>query len=146
MSFVVYFVVYKIAIVAGAFHRKEVETMLEESRRVANDNGLEIAKIVWVPGSIEKPLALKRLLLSDKIDGAVVLGIIEKGETKHGLVLGQAVIKSIIDLQLQTMKPVGVGILGPEIEQHQINQRLIPYARGAVLAVMSMLDSQSSQK
>ena len=131
----------RIAIVAGAFHQKRVEKMLEESRRVAKECNLEIAEVVWVPGSMEKPLALKRALLTE-IDGAVVLGIIEKGQTKHGLVMGQAVVKSIIELQLETMKPIGVGILGPEIEEHQIDERLLPYARGAVLAVKAMLDNK----
>ncbi len=68
-----------------------------------------------------------------------VLGVIERGETAHGRVMAQAVIKAIVDLQLETMKPVGVGILGPEILPDQIQSRLRPYARHAVLAVRSML-------
>ena len=36
----------------------------------------------------------------DKIDGFVVLGIIEK-ENKHGKVIGQAVIKDLIKFQLR---------------------------------------------
>ena len=128
-----------IAIVLGSFHKKEAEKMLEEARRVAKESGLEIVKEVWVPGSLEKPLALKRLLKSKDIDGAVVLGIIERGETKHGLVMGQAVISAIIQLQLELMKPIGVGILGPEILPGQIQSRLEPYAKGAVLAVKEML-------
>jgi 6,7-dimethyl-8-ribityllumazine synthase len=115
--------------------------LLEEARRVAKAKGLEIADEIWVPGSLEKPLALKRLLIQPQIQGAVALGIIEKGETKHGLVMGQAVISAILHLELETMKPVGIGILGPEILPEQIEPRLIPYASKAVEAVSEMLNS-----
>lgn len=136
----------KIAIVAGAFHRKLVEEMLEEAKRACKETGLQISEIVWVPGSLEKPLALKIILSEKNVDGAVVLGIIEKGQTKHGRVMGEAVMKSIIELQLEYMKPIGVGILGPEIEKPQIEKRLLPYARGAVLAVKAMIDFQNGRK
>ena len=128
-----------IAIVIGSFHRTECETMLSEALKTAVENELETIEKVWVPGTMEKPLAVKRLLLRQEIDGVVVLGVVERGETAHGLVMAQAVVKAIIDLQLETMKPVGVGILGPEILPDQIPSRLRPYARHAVLAVHAML-------
>ena len=123
----------------GAFHREKVERMLAEAKKAAEAAQLEIVSEVWVPGSLEKPLALKRLLLRSDVDGAVVLGIIERGETKHGLVMGEVVMQAIIDLQLQTMKPVGVGILGPEILPEQIEPRLLPYAKAAADALAAML-------
>ena len=113
--------------------------MLAQARETAMHEGLQLDEPTWVPGSMEKPLALKIALKRADIAGAVTLGIIERGETGHGLVMAQAVIKSIIDLQLETMKPVGVGILGPEITAEQIQPRLEAYARDAVLAVSSML-------
>jgi 6,7-dimethyl-8-ribityllumazine synthase len=88
---------------------------------------------------MEKPLAAKRLLARDDIDAVVVLGIIERGETAHGRVMGQAVIQTLINLQLETNKPVGIGILGPEILPEQIPPRLGPYAQAAVRAVHTML-------
>ena len=130
----------KIAIVLGSFHKKEVEQMLEEARKTAEEADLEIKEEVWVPGSMEKPLAVKRILKSGKVDGLIVLGIIERGETKHGLVMGQAVTQALIQLQLEFMKPIGMGILGPEILPEQIPPRLKPYARSAVLAVKAMLE------
>ncbi len=128
-----------IAIVLGSFHKKEAERMLEEARKTAAENNLTIVAEVWVPGSIEKPLALKRLLMRSDIDGCVALGIIERGSTKHGLVMGQTVCDAIIRLQLEFMKPIGLGILGPEILPDQIEPRLLPYARAAVIATAQML-------
>ena len=129
----------RIAIVLGSFHKKEADDMLEVSHVAAAENQLEIAEVVWVPGSMEAPLALKRLLMRDDIDGAVALGIIERGETKHGLVMGEVVYDAIIRLQLEFMKPIGFGILGPEILPEQIEKRVKPYAKAAVDAVAKML-------
>ena len=134
----------QIAIVIGSFHRRQAEIMLESALDTAANHGLMVVNPVWVPGSMEKPLALKRLLLEPSVDGAVVLGVIEQGQTAHGRVMGQAVINAILNLQLDLMKPIGVGILGPEIQPGQIEERLAPYAHNAVLAVHTMLGSFSS--
>jgi len=128
-----------IGVVIGSFHHKEGLEMLETVRQAASEHGVKIVEEVWVPGSMEKPLALKRLLLRSDVDGAVALGIIERGETKHGFVMANAVIKSIIDLQMDLMKPVGVGILGPEINPSQIAPRVKPYAKSAFDATLAML-------
>ena len=134
----------QIAIVIGSFHRRQAEIMLESALDTAATYGLMVADPVWVPGSMEKPLALKRLLLEPSVDGAVALGLIEQGQTAHGRVMGQAVINAILNLQLDLMKPIGVGILGPEIQPGQIQERLVPYACDAVLAVHTMLGSLSN--
>ena len=99
----------KIGLVCGSFHKKEVEKMLEDASNEASKHELTISEVVWVPGAMEVPLALDRLLSSDDISGAACLGIIEKGQTQHGLAIGQAVIKSIIELQIVHQKPVGLG-------------------------------------
>ncbi len=113
--------------------------MLETARASALEHGLTIVEEVWVHGSIEKPLALKRLLMRDDIDGAAALGIIERGSTKHGFVMGQVVYDAIIALQLEFMKPIGLGILGPGILPDQIESRLKPYAHEAIVALAGML-------
>ena len=130
-----------IAIVAGSFHKDLVEKMVDEARKTASENNLIVEEVSWVPGSMEVPLQLKRLLIRESIEGAVVLAIIEKGDTDHGLVMGQAVTKGIIDLQLTSMKPIGYGIIGPGATDNQIESRLLPYARKAVLAVSEMLSN-----
>jgi 6,7-dimethyl-8-ribityllumazine synthase len=130
---------FQIAVVIGSFHRRYATIMLKSAIDTATTHGLKITEQVWVPGSMEKPLALKRLLLEQSIDGAVALGVIEQGQTAHGRIMGQAVINAILNLQLDVMKPIGVGILGPEIQPNQIQERLVPYARDAVLAVHTML-------
>ena len=126
----------KIAAVCGSFHRKEIEAMLEHALDEANKHSIEIVEVIWVPGSMEVPLALNRVIAD--YDGAICLGIIEKGETLHGSAMGNAVIKSVVDLQLAHNKPIGLGIIGPGAEVHHIEPRLEPHARAAVNAVNVM--------
>lgn len=128
----------KIAAVCGSFHKEEIQRMLEYAENEANINGAEISKIIWVPGSMEVPLALNRLLEDNEVDAAIALGIIERGETQHGLVMGQAVTRSIIELQIKFDKSIGLGIIGPGAEKHHIEPRLEPHARSAVNAVIKM--------
>lgn len=128
----------KIAAVCGSFHKEEIQRMLEYAENEANIYGAQISKIIWVPGSMEVPLALDRLLKDSEVDAAIALGIIERGETQHGLVMGQAVTKSIIELQIKYDKSIGLGIIGPGAEKHHIEPRLEPHARSAVNAVIKM--------
>jgi|TARA_B100001094_G_scaffold11698_2_gene10375 6,7-dimethyl-8-ribityllumazine synthase len=128
-----------IAVVCGSFHKSEIEKMLEYARDEALKIDLEIVEVVWVPGAMEVPLAIDRLLADDEIEAVACLGVIEKGQTQHGLAMGQAVIKTIIELQLVHEKPVGLGIIGPGAEPEHIAPRLEPHARAAIAAISSML-------
>ncbi|MAD72787.1 MAG: 6,7-dimethyl-8-ribityllumazine synthase [Euryarchaeota archaeon] len=128
----------KIAAVCGSFHKEEIQRMLEYAENEANINGAQISKIIWVPGSMEVPLALDRLLKDSEVDAAIALGIIERGETQHGLVMGQAVTRYVIELQIKYDKSIGLGIIGPGAEKHHIEPRLEPHARSAVNAVIKM--------
>jgi 6,7-dimethyl-8-ribityllumazine synthase len=127
-----------LGIVCGSFHRKEIEIMLEYAKEEAAEKNWEVVDVVWVPGSMEAPLALDRLLQREGIQGAVVLGIIERGETDHGLVMGQSVTRAIIEIQIKHNKPIGLGIIGPGAETEHIGPRLEPHARAAVGAVAAM--------
>mgnify|MGYP001391109498 FL=1 len=128
-----------IAIVCGSFHKTEIERMLSLARDQAEKENLTVTEVVWVPGAMEVPLALSRVINNPEIHGAACLGIIEKGSTQHGLAMGQAVLSSIIDLQLETNKPIGLGIIGPGAEPQHIEPRLEPHARAAISAISSML-------
>ncbi|MDA9695932.1 6,7-dimethyl-8-ribityllumazine synthase [Euryarchaeota archaeon] len=129
-----------IALVCGEFHRKSVEMMVKYAKEEADSLGIQISDVVWVPGSYEVPLASSRLLSQENILGVACLGVIERGETDHGLVIGQAVLSSLLNLQIEHNKPIGLGIIGPGAENHHIAPRLEPHARSAISAVYSMID------
>ena len=130
----------RIAAVCGSFHKDEICRMLEFAKDEAKSLNCEISEIIWVPGSMEVPLALERILPRDDIDAAIALGIIERGQTQHGLVMGQSVTKAIIDLQIKHNKPIGLGIIGPGAEPEHIEPRLEPHARATISAVVKMFE------
>ena len=129
-----------LGIVCGSFHREEVEKMLQFARDEAVSKNWDVTDVAWVPGSMEAPLALDRMLQQEEIHGAVVLGIIERGETDHGLVMGQSVTGAVIELQIKHNKPIGLGIIGPGAEPEHVGPRLEPHSRAAVGAVAAMAE------
>jgi 6,7-dimethyl-8-ribityllumazine synthase len=130
----------RIALLMGSFHEREIALMRDAALDEAAKLGLTVVEELCVPGSMEKPLGLRWLLKAEQVDGVAILGIIERGETKHGLVMAQSVINALIAIQQEFDKPIGVGILGPEIQPSQIPPRLESYARSSIKAVKAMLD------
>ena len=66
-------------------------------------------------------------------------GIIEKGETQHGEAIGNALMKSLLDIQINQNKPIGLGVIGPGTEPHHITSRIKKHAKGAVSAICALL-------
>ncbi len=58
----------KLGLVMGSFHKDLVEKQRQEVTKTAEELGAIITEEVWVPGSVEKPLAIKRLLQKEEID------------------------------------------------------------------------------
>ena len=58
----------RIVAVCGSYHKEEVEKMLEFARDEASMMNSELTDVVWVPGSMEAPLALERLLLREDVE------------------------------------------------------------------------------
>ena len=63
----------KIAIVCGSFHKDEIERMLSFAKEQSLKEDLEISEVVWVPGAMEVPLALSRLI--EKVELLVQLAL-----------------------------------------------------------------------
>lgn len=129
----------RIAIVAAEFNRSIVDPMLAAARDEAAKLELAIEREVMVPGAFEIPLVAAALIAKNKIDGVVTLGYLEKGETLHGEVMGQAVVRALIDLQLEHGKPIALGIIGPGATLAQAEARRESHARAAVRAVLANL-------
>ena len=62
-----------VAVVAGSYHKVKVEKMVEIVKSMSSENNLLIEEICWVPGSMELPLQVKRLLLRESIEGVIAV-------------------------------------------------------------------------
>jgi len=136
----------RLVVIAAEFNRPLIDGMLESARAEAAELGAEIVRELRVPGCYEMPLVLQQELGRRKTDAAIVLGYIERGETLHGEIMGHAVARALIDLQLETGKPVGIGIIGPGATAEQAKVRADGHARAAIraaLASLALLDAPS---
>ena len=135
----------KINIICTSYHKPQIEKMLEIAKKTATEENLTVENIYWLPGVLEIPYGIRKIMRKWSGEdthgyGFVVLGIIEKGKTKHGKVIGQAVIKDLIKFQTGSNGiPVGIGIIGPGASPEQIEERLEMHAENAVLAVSHLM-------
>lgn len=114
----------RIAIVAAEFHREVTDLMVEKALARAQERGIRVTSVVRVPGTFEIPLAVLRLLERGDIDAAVAIGAVIKGETLHDEALMAAVPEALLDVELRTGKPVGLGITGPGMTDEQALARV----------------------
>jgi len=129
----------RLAIVASRFNAEVVDLMLERAVARAKELGLRVAAVVRVPGAFEIPPAVQQLLQRSDVDGAVALGAVITGETKHDEVIMAAAVQALMDIGLATGKPVGLGITGPGMTDEQAMARIDAAAR-AVDAAKTMHD------
>jgi len=70
--------------------------------------------VVWVPGSLEIPLAVQKLAQMKKFDALVALGVVIQGATPHaGLINGQ-VTRSLTQIALNENIPVIDGVIAAD--------------------------------
>jgi len=68
-----------------------------------------IKKVYHVPGVFEIPVTISKHI--NKYDGFVALGCVIKGETPHFDLISKAVVNAIMDLSVESKKPIGNGII-----------------------------------
>ena len=68
-----------------------------------------IVKIITVPGIFEIPVTISKKI--NKFDAFLALGCVIKGETPHFDFISQASTNAIMDLSINSKKPIGNGII-----------------------------------
>jgi 6,7-dimethyl-8-ribityllumazine synthase len=85
------------------------------------------------------PLAVKKLLEDNAIDGVVTLGAVIEGDTDHDNVVANNAARKIADLSVQYGKPVGLGISGPKMSRMEAMKRIDKMSNAAVETVVKMI-------
>jgi len=125
----------KIGIVVSEFNYDINMMMLELAKEHAAFLDAEVTQVVKVPGIFEVPVTAKKLL--EKVDGVVALGAVIEGETDHDEVIINQAARKLMDISLETGKPVGFAITGPGMTRQQAQNR-IESAKQAVEVVVKM--------
>ena len=93
-------------------------------------------KIIKVPGVFEIPVTISKNL--KKYDAFIALGCVIKGETPHFDFISQATTNAIMNLSLESNKPVGNGIITClNMKQAKARKNKGTEAAEAVISVLS---------
>ena len=103
----------RIAVAAARFNNHVVERLVSGALDALEATGTprQDVNVVWVPGSFELPLAVRRLAKSARYDAIVALGCVVRGETSHNEHVGRAATDGLLRVMLDTGLPVGFGVL-----------------------------------
>ncbi|KAA0207380.1 MAG: 6,7-dimethyl-8-ribityllumazine synthase [Ignavibacteriaceae bacterium] len=104
----------KICIVSSKFNKPVTDNLIAGALKGIRDSGIpeNAVEIYQVPGAFEIPVAIKKLLEKHHdIAGIIALGCLIKGETAHFEYISNPVSKSIMDLSVEYLIPIGFGIL-----------------------------------
>jgi len=128
----------KLALVVAEFNYDITYLMLQKALEYAKFLGAEVTYIVKVPGVFDIPMVLKELTTKEEVDAVVTLGAVIQGATKHDEVVAQHAARKILDLAVESGKPITLGIIGPGANRIQALERVEEYARRAVEAAVKL--------
>ncbi len=102
---------FKIGIVVAKWNSFITDKLLEGSLEVLKNKGYKDEQILVVqcPGAYEIPLTSKKLI--EKVDGVIALGAVIRGDTPHFDYVCEAVNNGVLQLNMETGKPVSFGVL-----------------------------------
>ena len=100
----------RIAIIVSQFNPKITEVLYQGAYQVLAEYKDYTTERINVPGAFELPIVAKRLLQQDYL-GAVALGAVIRGETPHFDYVCQATAHGIMQVNLDTSKPVTFGVI-----------------------------------
>ena len=95
-------------LIINANYYKNISHGLVESAKKKILNKYKI-KIINVSGVFEIPVTISKNL--KKYDAFIALGCVIKGQTPHFDFISQASTNAIMDLSIQSKKPIGNGII-----------------------------------
>ena len=97
----------KVLIIQANFY-KDISTALLKSAKNELKNFAKI-NIISVPGVFEIPVVISKNL--KKYDGFVALGCVIKGQTPHFDFISKSTTDAIMNISVESKKPVGNGII-----------------------------------
>jgi len=110
----------KVGIVCSRFNEFVVNALLDGAKRGFAKHGVKDKNIevFWVPGAFEIPVMTRLMALSHKYDALVTLGAVIRGDTAHFEYVAGPCAEGIMQVQLETLVPIGFGVLTVEnVEQ-----------------------------
>ena len=97
----------KILIVVADYYKDISAGLINNSKKVIPNNYM--IKLVKVPGVFEIPVTISKNI--KKFDAFIALGCVIKGQTPHFDFISKATTDGIMQISINSKKPVGNGII-----------------------------------
>ena len=124
----------KILIVVANYYQNISKGLIQSAKKKFSKN--YILDIKEVPGVFEIPVVISKHI--KRYDGFLALGCVIKGQTPHFDFISQATTNAIMDLSVNSKKPIGNGVITC-LNMKQAKARRIKGAEAAdaVISVLS---------
>ena len=124
----------KILIVNANYYRDISKGLISSALKKISKNSN--VKIVNVPGVFEIPVTISKNI--KKFDAFIALGCVIKGKTPHFDFISKASTDAIMNLSINTKKPIGNGILTClNMKQAKTRKKKGAEAANAIISVLS---------
>lgn len=110
----------RVAVVAGRWHTRVRDGLLDGARRFLEQVGVEEFTLVDAPGSFELPVLARHA--AEGHDVVVALGVVVRGGTPHFEYVCGAAADGLTQVALTTGVPVGFGVLTCDDEQQALDR------------------------
>ena len=115
----------RVAIVAASWHSGVMDGLVAGAER-ACVQAQAVSTLIWTAGSFELPIIAKACALTGDFDAIVALGVIIRGGTPHFEYVSDATTSGLNRVALDTMIPVGFGLLTCDNEQQALDRAGFP--------------------
>ena len=123
----------KILIVLANYYEDISSIQLKTAKNNLNNFSI---KVIKVPGVFEIPITISKNI--KKYDGFIALGCVIKGETPHFDFISSATIQAIMNLSVNSKKPIGNGVITClNMKQAKARGKKGKEAAQAVISVLS---------
>ncbi len=115
---------FKIGIVVSEWNDSITLNLMEGARTALKDNGVRDEDILvhFVPGAFELPLGAQFMCEYTEIDGAIAIGVVIQGETRHFDFVCDGATNGIKDVNLKYNTPVAFCLLTDNTLQQSIDR------------------------
>ena len=131
----------KIALVAAKWNAELVQELVKSGTAHLEALGLTNLKIVYVPGAWELVHAAQKELAH--ADGVIAFGVVIRGETTHYELISESVAQGLMQISIDTKKPVAFGLIATENLQQaedRVSSSKLNKGREIAQSLVEMLD------
>ena len=124
----------KYLIVVADYYKDIADGLIRSALKIIPKKN--IIKIINVPGVFEIPVTISKNL--KKFDAFLALGCVIKGQTPHFDFISQASTQAIMNLSIDSKKPIGNGIITClNMNQAKARKKKGAEAANAIISVLS---------